>query len=212
MASTATRANAWMVTPERGVKRHLMISALECPVETAVSATAITSTTPTTVPACGASPQVSLPCLSRQCLVSPQHTGSGSCEELDDCASNPCMNNGTCTDGTDSFTCTCLAEYSGSVCQHSGCTPNPCLNGGECLPQAADSYQCNCTEGYAGKTTGIFSIILLYMQHMQGPTAKKPRDPVMAVIPLTPTIVTQPVSASLDTREKIARYIRYHPD
>jgi hypothetical protein len=34
------------------------------------------------------------------------------------CASNPCQNNGTCTDvGTDSFECTCPEGFEGIICE-----------------------------------------------------------------------------------------------
>jgi hypothetical protein len=36
---------------------------------------------------------------------------------LDDCASNPCQNGGTCVDGVASYTCTCPAGWTGTNCQ-----------------------------------------------------------------------------------------------
>jgi hypothetical protein len=33
-----------------------------------------------------------------------------------DCASNPCENGGTCTDGVDEYTCECIPGYSGANC------------------------------------------------------------------------------------------------
>ena len=36
--------------------------------------------------------------------------------DTDDCSSNPCMNGGTCTDGTNSYSCACAAGYEGVNC------------------------------------------------------------------------------------------------
>ena len=37
-------------------------------------------------------------------------------ENPDDCASNPCLNGGTCYDGFRNFTCVCASGYSGGNC------------------------------------------------------------------------------------------------
>ena len=37
--------------------------------------------------------------------------------ELDACEPNPCLNGGTCTSTTDSFSCTCAAQFTGVTCQ-----------------------------------------------------------------------------------------------
>ena len=34
----------------------------------------------------------------------------------DDCASDPCENNATCTDEVNNYTCTCMAGYEGNNC------------------------------------------------------------------------------------------------
>ena len=33
--------------------------------------------------------------------------------DIDECAISPCMNEGTCSDGVNSYTCTCLTGYEG---------------------------------------------------------------------------------------------------
>ena len=39
--------------------------------------------------------------------------------DVDECASNPCQNNGTCTDEVNQFQCSCLAGFTDNVCQTS---------------------------------------------------------------------------------------------
>ena len=37
--------------------------------------------------------------------------------DINECASNPCQNGGSCQDGTNRYTCRCLPGYAGSRCQ-----------------------------------------------------------------------------------------------
>ena len=37
--------------------------------------------------------------------------------DIDECASNPCLNDGTCTDRVNSFTCGCVLGFRGTRCQ-----------------------------------------------------------------------------------------------
>lgn len=37
--------------------------------------------------------------------------------DVDDCTPNPCQNGAYCSDLTNEFTCTCLAGYTGDLCQ-----------------------------------------------------------------------------------------------
>ena len=39
--------------------------------------------------------------------------------DIDDCSPNPCLNGGSCSDGVNSYTCSCVAGYSGNNCQTS---------------------------------------------------------------------------------------------
>ena len=39
--------------------------------------------------------------------------------DIDDCASEPCQNDGTCIDGINSYTCACLDGWSGDNCETS---------------------------------------------------------------------------------------------
>ena len=37
--------------------------------------------------------------------------------DIDECESNPCANRGTCIDGINSFTCSCVKGYTGHDCE-----------------------------------------------------------------------------------------------
>jgi hypothetical protein len=39
--------------------------------------------------------------------------------DIDECADAPCQNGGTCTDGVNDYTCTCVTGYSGDMCETS---------------------------------------------------------------------------------------------
>ena len=70
----------------------------------------------------------------------------------DPCASQPCMNQGTCVPQNGGFRCVCPAGYSGSRCEiRDACQSNPCMNGGTCQPvNGNDGHQCICLTGFSG--------------------------------------------------------------
>ena len=41
--------------------------------------------------------------------------------DVDECASSPCINRGTCIDGVDKYTCICTSGYTGNICETSEC-------------------------------------------------------------------------------------------
>ena len=78
--------------------------------------------------------------------------GEACATDVDDCAPDPCLNGGTCSDGVDGFTCACPAGFEGEVCTTNvdDCDPDPCLNGGTCS-DGVDGFTCACPAGFQGE-------------------------------------------------------------
>ncbi len=51
----------------------------------------------------------------------PGFDGFACDHNIDDCAAQPCLNGGACTDGVNSYTCTCAAGFSGTNCETPTC-------------------------------------------------------------------------------------------
>ena len=78
------------------------------------------------------------------------------CEtEVDECASNPCLNGANCTNLVNGYICTCLPGYNGTNCETdvNDCRAQPCQNGGTCIDRI-DSYECVCPPGFTGRYLG----------------------------------------------------------
>lgn len=71
--------------------------------------------------------------------------------DVDECASNPCINGGRCEDGVNQFICICPPGYGGKRCEQDidECGSNPCQHGGICR-DGLNSYTCTCMPGYRG--------------------------------------------------------------
>ncbi|XP_062853195.1 sushi, nidogen and EGF-like domain-containing protein 1 [Trichomycterus rosablanca] len=67
----------------------------------------------------------------------------------------PCLNRGHCIDdcmtGNPSFTCSCLAGFTGHRCQIDvdECSSSPCQNGGTCTDRV-NAFACRCPAGFSG--------------------------------------------------------------
>ena len=67
----------------------------------------------------------------------------------DECASSPCQNIGTCTDGVNMYACNCVDGYTGVNCETNidECASSPCQNGGNCT-DGVNMYSCQCATGW----------------------------------------------------------------
>ena len=57
-------------------------------------------------------------CSNGVCVATACESGfsGANCANIDDCATNPCANGGTCNDGVNGFTCTCVNGFTGATC------------------------------------------------------------------------------------------------
>ncbi|XP_029081207.1 sushi, nidogen and EGF-like domain-containing protein 1 isoform X7 [Monodon monoceros] len=71
--------------------------------------------------------------------------------DVNECASHPCQNGGTCTHGVNSFICQCPAGFGGPTCEtaQSPCDAKECENGGWCQAEGGSAV-CVCAAGYTG--------------------------------------------------------------
>ena len=99
--------------------------------------------------------------------------------DIDNCQPTPCLNNGVCVDGLNSYSCDCTHGFVGENCSTSkliknfhivefypqlikcwnvhilkisdvnDCEGNPCNNGGTCQ-DGISSYTCLCPTGFIG--------------------------------------------------------------
>ncbi|KAF7648099.1 hypothetical protein LDENG_00162070 [Lucifuga dentata] len=91
--------------------------------------------------------QTNNPCVNGQCVAtssapgytctcSPGWQGAHCEQNIDECASNPCQNGGTCSDQVNGFTCACTSQWTGPLCQ----TPQQECGGHLTGPAGSFSY------------------------------------------------------------------------
>ena len=71
--------------------------------------------------------------------------------EINNCASSPCLNGGTCVNVVNDFVCECPPDFQGDLCnaEINNCTSSPCLNGGTCV-DGIDNFTCTCLPDFGG--------------------------------------------------------------
>jgi len=69
---------------------------------------------------------------------------------INECLTDPCQNQGTCTDVPSGYTCSCAPGFIGTNCEvnFDECSENPCVHG--TCTDLIDSYKCVCETGYFG--------------------------------------------------------------
>ena len=95
------------------------------------------------------------------CTCAADFSGSLCESQINDCASNPCYNNGQCHDDIASYSCTCQAPFTGPRCEAriKECLFHPCMNNGSCVEGTGSArYSCVCKQGF----TGMFLIFFVY--------------------------------------------------
>lgn len=98
----------------------------------------------------GSCNQTSATCGS-PCSCTPGYTGTYCQTEINECASVPCQNGGTCHPFLNYYNCSCISGFSGALCQTNinECGSSPCLNNGTCV-DGTNSFTCTCATGYSG--------------------------------------------------------------
>ncbi|XP_043213530.1 mucin-17-like [Amphibalanus amphitrite] len=85
------------------------------------------------------------PANTYHCQCRPGYTGATCLIDVNECASFPCLNGGTCIDHINAFQCVCQPGFSGRLCQTAlqNCEVNVCENDGLCvLTEAGEACLC----------------------------------------------------------------------
>ncbi len=84
-----------------------------------------------------------------------------SCGAHFNCSVTGCLNEGVCSNGTNSNEnkCICKPQFSGLRCDNivDACYSNPCLNNATCSAKPYDDVKCQCAAGYYGKRCESFN-------------------------------------------------------
>lgn len=85
------------------------------------------------------------------CMCTQGYTGDRCETDIDECAFNPCGNNGQCIQGTGTFSCDCNPGFTGQLCEIDidDCIRVDCNGNGFCS-DGINTYSCICNVGYTG--------------------------------------------------------------
>ncbi|XP_078382582.1 uncharacterized protein LOC144665249 [Oculina patagonica] len=86
-----------------------------------------------------------------RCLCSAGFEGELCEKDVDDCASGPCQNGGSCSDKVNGFNCSCQPGFTGTQCEIDvdDCASGPCQNGASCSDEV-NGFNCTCQPGFNG--------------------------------------------------------------
>lgn len=88
------------------------------------------------------------------CSCFEGYTGKSCDTFINNCDSQPCVNNGTCISFLSSFYCKCSSGFTGHTCETrlSPCLSQPCVHG-KCQTDSLESYTCKCDSGWSNSKT-----------------------------------------------------------
>ena len=74
---------------------------------------------------------------------------------INECQTDPCQNQGICSDVQNGYTCTCVPGFTGTNCEvnFDDCSENPCVHG--MCTDLINSYKCTCETGYYGSNCDL---------------------------------------------------------
>jgi len=93
-----------------------------------------------------------------KCSCFPGWTGDFCSDDIDECLTNPCANQGTCYNTPGSYICTCPPSVSDKTCQNNQCTDSSCLNGGICMKKSNGISVCQCPANFYGNNCEILVV------------------------------------------------------
>ena len=86
------------------------------------------------------------------CKCKPGYAKRTCSFDINECLSDPCLNDGRCKNEIGRYVCECEYGFNGTNCEKpvASCADKPCLNNGDCR-QIGNRYNCSCPKGVSGR-------------------------------------------------------------